>query len=212
MRLQVLLLTAMVAVLTFADSSSACGRVGLFGGRSVSVTRHVERSRFHLFPRLFHRGTVVVTPAPSAAPCPSCPTPMPPPAKKKVVESDLDSGVVVISSSIECSGPDCTGMDALDEVNTLRASRGLRPFIRDPNLTVGARAVAAFRAARGLFGHTGNDFSFLPPGASASAAGCAAYPANYGWMSCCTNDNYTYAGAAYVTGPDGRRFMHLFVR
>jgi hypothetical protein len=102
--------------------------------------------------------------------------------------------------------------DGLDEVNAQRAARGLRPFVRDDNLTQAARACAAFRADRGLFGHTANDFAFLPPGTPAASAGCAAYPAGYGWMSCCVYENYTYAGAAYVTGADGRRYMQLFVR
>lgn len=102
--------------------------------------------------------------------------------------------------------------DGLDEVNAKRAARGLRPFVRDEGLTQAARACASFRAAHGLFGHTSNDFGFLPPGATASAAGCAAYPAQYGWMSCCTYDGYTYGGAAWVTGSDGKRYMHLFVR
>ena len=102
--------------------------------------------------------------------------------------------------------------DGLDEVNAKRASRGLPPFVRDPALTQAAHSCAAFRAQYGLFGHTSNDFGFLPPGSSAASAGCAAYPASYGWMSCCTYEGYTYAGAAYVTGTDGRRYMHLFVR
>ncbi len=72
-------------------------------------------------------------------------------------------------------------------------------------LTAGARACAAARAARGQFGHTANDFAFLPPGAHANAAGCAAYPASYGWMSCCVYDGGTFAGAAWVTGGDGKR-------
>src|SRR5438874_8217526 len=93
--------------------------------------------------------------------------------------------------------------DGLDEVNAQRAARGLRPFVRDDALTQAAGACAAFRAERGLFGHTANDFAFLPPGSSARSAGCAAYPAGYGWMSCCVYDNYTYAGAASVTGSDG---------
>ncbi len=106
------------------------------------------------------------------------------------------------------SAPD----DGLAEVNAKRAGRGLRPFVRDDGLTQAARACAAFRAERGLFGHTSNDFAFVPPGASASSAGCAAYPASYGWMSCCVYESYTHAGAAWVTGADGRRYMHLFVR
>jgi hypothetical protein len=102
--------------------------------------------------------------------------------------------------------------DGLDEVNAKRAARGLRPFLRDEGLTRAAFACAQFRANNGLFGHTSNDFAFVPAGAFASSAGCAAYPASYGWMSCCVYDNYTYAGAAYVTGRDGKRYMQLFVR
>jgi hypothetical protein len=63
-----------------------------------------------------------------------------------------------------------------------------------------------------MFGHTGNDFQFLPSGSYASSAGCAAYPASYGWMSCDVYDNYTYAGAAWAMGGDGKRYMHIFVR
>lgn len=102
--------------------------------------------------------------------------------------------------------------DGLDEVNAQRAARGLRPYMRDEGLTQAARACAAFRAAHRLFGHTSNDFAFVPPGSFASSAGCAAYPAGYGWMSCCVYENHNYAGAAWVTGADGKRYMHLFVR
>jgi hypothetical protein len=102
--------------------------------------------------------------------------------------------------------------DGLAEVNAKLAARGLRPFLRDEGLAQAARACAQFRAAHGLFGHTSNDFAFVPAGAHAASAGCAAYPAGYGWMSCCVYDGYTYAGAAWVTGRDGRRYMHLFVR
>jgi uncharacterized protein YkwD len=110
------------------------------------------------------------------------------------------------------SDPIEAGSDALDEVNAKRAARGLRPYVRDEGLTQAARSCAAFRAQHGLFGHTSNDFAFVPPGSSASSAGCAAYPASYGWMSCCVYEGYTYAGAAWVMGRDGQRYMHLFVR
>lgn len=121
----------------------------------------------------------------------------------------------VVASSEPSASPAPTGSfvgDGLDEVNAKRAARGLPPFIRDEGLTQAASACATFRAEHGLFGHTSNDFAFVPPGSSASSAGCAAYPASYGWMSCCTYEGYTYAGAAWVTGRDGRRYMHLFVR
>jgi hypothetical protein len=103
------------------------------------------------------------------------------------------------------------GGDGLDEVNALRASRGLRPFLRDEGLTVAARGASAYRAQYGLFGHTTNDFGFVPAGIQCSSAGCAAYPPHYGWMSCCVYEGYTRAGAYWTLGRDGRRFMHLFV-
>jgi hypothetical protein len=102
---------------------------------------------------------------------------------------------------------------ALDEVNAARARRGLKPFLKCDLLTVGAINVAIFRAARRIEGHTGNDFAGLPEGTPAHAAGCAAWPVGSGWGACCTYDvEYTYAGAASAVGPDGRRYMHLFVR
>lgn len=107
------------------------------------------------------------------------------------------------------------GDDALAEVNAKRAAKGLRPYLRDEGLTVAARAAAAFRAARLMFGHTTGgrgDFQFLPPGVHAASAGCAAYPPSFGWMSCDVYDNYTYAGAAWVMGRDGKRYCHIFVR
>lgn len=106
-------------------------------------------------------------------------------------------------------------VEALGEVNAKRAARGLRPLIMDPNLTIAAQRTASFRARNLLFGHvTGGsgDFGFLPPGTQASSAGCAAYPESYGWLSCCTYEGYTYGGAAWALGRDGKRYMHLFVR
>jgi hypothetical protein len=102
--------------------------------------------------------------------------------------------------------------DALAEVNAARAARGLPPFIWDEGLTAGAKNVADFRAARLTEGHTANDFAGLPIGWAATSAGCAAWEPSWGWGACCTYDRYTYAGAAWSMGRDGRRYMHLFVR
>jgi hypothetical protein len=102
--------------------------------------------------------------------------------------------------------------DALDELNAMRAARGLRPYIRDNNLTRAAIGAALYRAERRIFGHCPNDFVHVPNGSSASAAGCAAYPAEDGFLACCMFDSYTYAGAYSVKGADGRMYHHLFVR
>ncbi len=102
--------------------------------------------------------------------------------------------------------------DALDEVNATRAARGLRPFVRDAALTEAAKGAATFRASRRMSGHTANDFAFIPSGGHATAAGCAAWSPGMGWGSCCTYENYTYAGASWAMGSDGLRYMHLYVR
>lgn len=101
--------------------------------------------------------------------------------------------------------------DGLDEVNAARAARGLKPFIRNDALTAGAKACADFRAASRIQVHTSNDFAFAPAGANVSATGCAAWPVSLGWGACCTFDNYTHAGAGIAYGPDGLRYMSLFV-
>ena len=108
--------------------------------------------------------------------------------------------------------PVATAQQVLDEVNAARAARGLPPFLLDENLARGAHACAIYRAQNRMDGHTPNDFSFLPPGTSARAGGCAAWPVGMGWGSCCTYDNYRFAGAGFCIGADGRRYMHLFVR
>jgi|SRR5262245_9424405 len=105
-----------------------------------------------------------------------------------------------------------TAQQVLDEVNTARAARGLRPYLLDENLARAASDCAVYRAKYRMEGHTSNDFGFLPTGTQARAAGCAAWPVGMGWGSCCTYDNYQYAGAAYCVGPDGKRYMQLFVR
>jgi len=122
--------------------------------------------------------------------------------------------LAVAVAAFSCLSParSQAGEDALDEVNQTRAMRGLRPYVRDDNLTAGAKNVADYRAQRMITGHTANDFAGLPPGVMANASGCAAWAQGSGWGSCCTYENWTYAGAAYSIGPDGRRYMHLFVR
>lgn len=102
--------------------------------------------------------------------------------------------------------------DALDEVNRTRAARGLPPFQRNEELSYAAAAAAEFRARERMDGHTPNDFAYLPRGTHADAAGCAAWPDRFGWGACCTYDQYRTAGAAWCRGPDGRRYMHLFVQ
>jgi hypothetical protein len=117
-------------------------------------------------------------------------------------------------TAYEASPASATGSDdALAEVNQYRARRGLRPFLKDALLTIGAANCAKQRAARLCTGHLPeSDFSYLPPGAQASAGGCAAWEPSWGWGSCCANDNYQFAGAAWTLGRDGKRYMHLFVR
>lgn len=105
----------------------------------------------------------------------------------------------------------CDG-DALEEVNTARARRGLRPFLRDGLLVQAAQRCAEFRAANRIAGHTANDFQFVPAGTQAVAAGSGALEPSWGWGTCCTHEDWTYAGAAVVMGPDGKRYMQLFVR
>ena len=120
--------------------------------------------------------------------------------------------VLAVVAFVSVNGVSRADNDALAEVNAARAARGLRPFIKDADLTAGATNVAEFRAARLIAGHTVNDFAGLPPRCMATSAGCAAWEPSWGWGSCCTYDNYTYAGAAWAMGRDGRRYMQLFVR
>jgi hypothetical protein len=108
--------------------------------------------------------------------------------------------------------------DGLDTVNRQRASKGLKPFIRDEAMSQGAAKIADYRAANLISGHVrGNrgDFAFLPPGARATAGGAGAWPMDIvnilHWGTCCSDENWTYAGAASAMGRDGKLYMHLFV-
>lgn len=103
--------------------------------------------------------------------------------------------------------------DALAEVNAERAKLGLKPFINDSLLNKAALACAKQRATRGIHGHLPeSDFSYLSSGGNAASAGCGALEDSWGWGTCCYKDDYTYAGAAWVRGADGLRYMHIFVR
>lgn len=150
--------------------------------------------RPHLFGHVFHRHTaVVVTGSCQSAPQ-ALPAPQPAPPAKPVV--------------------DAAAIDALDQLNAQRATRGLRPYLRDENLMIAARSAAVFRMRLRMHGHTANDFQFLPSGCTSVAAGCAAWPAamNLGFGACGTDGSYTYAGAATVLGPDGQEYHHAFYR
>ncbi|MCE9554829.1 MAG: hypothetical protein K8T91_15855 [Planctomycetes bacterium] len=107
--------------------------------------------------------------------------------------------------------PALAAEDALHEVNAARAARGLKPFVRDDGLSQAAAACADYRADKLISGHV-NDFTFVPAGTQATAAGCAAWEPSMGWGACCTYENYQHAGEAWTKGRDGRRYMHLFVR
>lgn len=185
----------------------------LLAGLALAVVATVtEAGPFRRYARLTTNPTAVVpageiaTGPPPAAISPAAHTSGPTPVGQPATATPPGTPAAGIAPADGSVG------DGLSEVNALRAARGLRPFVRDEGLTQAALACAQHRAAHGLFGHSANDFAFVPAGTFASAAGCAAYPAGYGWMSCCVYDNYTYAGAAWVTGRDGRRYMHLFVR
>lgn len=126
--------------------------------------------------------------------------------------------------------------DALDQVNYERSLRGLRPYKRDHNLAIAAKGCCRYRCNNFIEGHA-NDFTFLPQECKfgpyshlyQGPAGCARWSiVNHrkfnlfdkngkryqysGWGSCCTYENWTYAGAYYCTGRDGNKYMHLFVR
>lgn len=129
----------------------------------------------------------------------------------RIVDVSPVSGVVDVSPSkatATAKGDD----DALHEVNAERAKRGLPALLPDPLLNQAARACAKERARLHIHGHLASDFDYLPSGGKATAAGCGALEPSWGWGTCCTYDNYTYGGAAWVMGDDGRRYMHIFVR
>ncbi|MCE9547178.1 MAG: hypothetical protein K8T25_17020 [Planctomycetia bacterium] len=120
--------------------------------------------------------------------------------------------IFMCSLSLAVAAQAHAATNALDEVNAVRVKRGLPKFVPDEELSKAAAKCADYRAAHLIAGHTSNDFSFVPAGSSASAAGCAAWSPQDGWGACCTYENFKVAGAAWSQGRDGRRYMHLFVR
>lgn len=131
------------------------------------------------------------------------------------VSADSTSAIAAAPVPLPVNGASQLGggaTEALGEVNAARAARGLPAYVRDDGLTQAAMTIAVQRATSRNAGHTANDFSGLPAGSTAAASGCAAWPPGLGWGSCATYDRYTYAGAAWALGGDGRRYMQLFVR
>lgn len=149
--------------------------------------------------------SAAVAATPAAAPSASA-TVAPAGGEAKVAEAAAEkpaSEKAVVLPSVD---------DALEEVNAARVKRGLAPFVHDPKLNEAAKACAKIRATSFIEAHLANDFAYLPAGATATSAGCGALEPSWGWGTCCTYDNYTHAGAAWVMGADGKRYMHLFVR
>lgn len=126
----------------------------------------------------------------------------------------VPNGTIVLPGEAPApyTGKDTECKDALEEVNAARAKRGLKPYANDPLLAKAAYAAAKARAAVLCAGHTQNDFGYVPAGGKATTAGCAAWKPDWGFGACALYDNYTYAGAAWVMGSDGRRYMHVFYR
>lgn len=107
---------------------------------------------------------------------------------------------------------------ALDQLNFQRAQRGLYPYRFDEGLTRAAEKCASIKAASCLSGHLQgpmSDFACLEPGvhaASAGADGSKIHASDPNFYTCAMYDGYTYAGAAQFVGPDGNKYMSLFVR
>lgn len=106
---------------------------------------------------------------------------------------------------------------AFENVNRQRMSRGLRPFVFSEGLTRAAEKVAAIKAANCLSGHLSgpmSDFAMLEPGVQCAATGAdgSKISANDpNWYTCCMDEPYVYAGAGSAIGPDGNKYMSLFV-
>lgn len=122
-----------------------------------------------------------------------------------------------IDYTVRCSGtqPGVHSLEAYDglvEVNDFRRRHSLPPYTYDPAMSQAAASCALYRAQNHITYHTSNDFAFVPAGSFSPGAGCACWRPGTGFGSCRMEENWKYAGAAWVIGSDGMRYMHLFVR
>ncbi len=97
--------------------------------------------------------------------------------------------------------------DGFDEINEWRKRCGLKPFIEDPKMTEFAAKKARYRAERNLRdGHQGPK----PPAGWHEGTGEA--KPFWGWLTCESESDFRYAGAAMCVGSDGTRYMVLVCR
>ena len=108
--------------------------------------------------------------------------------------------VVALSSQIAHA-------DGMDEVNEWRRRTGLPRFVEDPAMTRFAEMKARHRAQHNLRdGHQG------PKPPSGWHEGTGEAQPSWGWLTCESESDYRYAGAAVCVGVDGTRFMVLVCR
>jgi hypothetical protein len=102
------------------------------------------------------------------------------------------------------------GTSALAAANALRARRGLRPFIHDPNLQANVdRSVAiqaGARGGRGVMGHMGQGMR----GARAEGVGMSGSARAFN--TCSLYENWRFAAAASRQSANGNWFHALQVR
>lgn len=145
---------------------------------------------------------------PPPAPQPPALVPVPGEPKSNVKVKETKHGVKVKAK----------GHAALDQLNSQRAQRGLRPYVLDEGLQAAAEQCAQIRAAQHIHGHlpTGNqfplsDFSLLD-GVTCACTGAGANTPDWGFTACEAYGNYTFAGASGVMGSDGRYYCSLYLR
>jgi hypothetical protein len=150
-------------------ASGFCGMVGCNGGAVACATCGV-----------------------GGAPCPNglCPIPqtatIAPQSMLQPIPADPSFDVKVKRNG-EVKAKNRSKFHAMDKMNARRSSMGLYAYVEDPALQAAAEACVQFKAQNCLSGHTGNDFAFLPAGASAKAAGADGSPQSpYDpFLACC---------------------------